>query len=66
MKNNEMSLEDIFLRLTDETFDSSTIERSLKLRKEAAKIADGNDTVEITDNDGLTTVSVLKNKEDEE
>ena len=35
MYSNELSLEDIFLRLTDETFNTEAIERSLDIRKNA-------------------------------
>ena len=34
MASNELSLEDIFLRLTDETYNTEAFERSLKSRKE--------------------------------
>ena len=67
IKSNEMSLEDIFLRLTDETFNTNEIERSLKLRKKAAEIVDSGNVEEITDNDELASVKVLKkDKEDDE
>ncbi|MBQ2676066.1 MAG: ATP-binding cassette domain-containing protein [Clostridia bacterium] len=36
LKSNELTLEDIFLRLTDETIDTSNLERSLKARKEVS------------------------------
>lgn len=70
MKSNEMSLEDIFLRLTDDTFDTTGIERSLKARKEAEIIVDADMTEEIVDEDNLIKVKVLKrdnnNNEEEE
>lgn len=66
MKSNEMSLEDIFLRLTDETVDTAGIERSLKARREAEKIVDAGITEEIADRDGLVKVKVLKNSDEEE
>ena len=34
MASNELSLEDIFLRLTDESFNTEAIERSLNAKKE--------------------------------
>ena len=34
LRSNQMSLEDIFLRLTDDTTDTAVLERSLKRRKE--------------------------------
>lgn len=40
MASNELSLEDIFLRLTDETFNTESIERSLEMRKNAENIVD--------------------------
>lgn len=65
MKSNELSLEDIFLRLTDETFDTSTIERSLKSRKEAAKLVEESfDFDSTTDLDDV--VKVHSKKEDDE
>ena len=41
--SNELTLEDIFLRLTDETYNTSAIEKSLEVRKNAAEIVDGKD-----------------------
>lgn len=64
MSSNEMSLEDIFLRLTDETFDTTGIEQSLKARKEAEKILEQN-TEEYVTSDG-TSVKVLKDEEGDE
>ena len=66
MKSNEMSLEDIFLRLTDDTFDTTGIERSLKARKEAEKIVDESMTKEIADEDNLIKVKVLKRDDEGE
>ena len=44
-----------------------SIERSLKLRKKAAEIVDSGNVEEITDNDELASVKVLKkDKEDDE
>ncbi len=43
MASNELTLEDIFLRLTDETYNTSAIEKSLEVRKNAAEIVDGKD-----------------------
>lgn len=43
MKSNELTLEDIFLRLTDEGYDSSNLERSLKLRNKPADSSDTDD-----------------------
>ena len=66
MKSNEMSLEDIFLRLTDETFDTTGIERSLKARKEAEQIVAADMTEEIADEANLIKVKVLKRDNDGE
>lgn len=41
MASNELTLEDIFLRLTDETYNTSAIEKSLEVRKNATEIVDG-------------------------
>ena len=40
MASNELSLEDIFLRLTDDTYSTEAIERSLETRKKAKEIVD--------------------------
>ena len=40
MSSNELTLEDIFLRLTDETYNTEAFERSLETRKKAQKIVD--------------------------
>lgn len=64
MSSNEMSLEDIFLRLTDETFDTTGIEKSLKARKKAEEILAQN-TEEYITPDG-TSVKVLKDEEGDE
>lgn len=40
MSSNELSLEDIFLRLTDESFNTEAIEHSLETRKKAKDIVD--------------------------
>lgn len=46
MASNELTLEDIFLRLTDETYNTTAIERSLEIRKNAAEIVDGKEKEE--------------------
>lgn len=40
MSSNELALEDIFLRLTDETYNTDALEKSLEIRKKAEKIVD--------------------------
>lgn len=64
MKSNEMSLEDIFLRLTDEAYDTTAIENSLKLRREAAELVDEGAVEELVTDE--MKVKVLKREETEE
>lgn len=64
MKSNEMSLEDIFLLLTDEAYDTTAIENSLKLRREAAELVDEGAVEELVTDE--MKVKVLKREETEE
>lgn len=45
MKSNQLSLEDIFLRLTDESFDTRSFEKSVSDREKAAEILDYNENL---------------------
>ena len=46
MASNELSLEDIFLRLTDDAYNTESIERSLEMRKNAEKEVEETDKTE--------------------
>lgn len=45
MASNELTLEDIFLRLTDETYNTSALEKSLETRKKAVEVVDGKEEI---------------------
>lgn len=43
LQNNQMTLEDIFLRLTDESYYTEGLQKSLQIRKQANEIVDENE-----------------------